>query len=519
MPNSASDLDQRVLIHAPYGRDGVLLASILDAAAIKTRLCESLSLLLEEARRGLGAIIITQESLTQENLCTMASLVTDQAPWSDFPILVFLSRGEHDEARAAKISQMLGNVTVLERPLSRFTLVSATHAALRARNRQYQVRELLQRQDNEILLRDQFLAMLGHELRNPLAAISNAVDVSRLRLPKDQDVPRPLQVMRRQCDHLARLVNDLLDVSRVTSGKVNLSRHVLDLRTLLVNALGPLEPLFAAQDITLTCDPGELPLLVNADATRLEQVFTNLLTNALKYTPHGGRVNARACREGDLVLVCVSDTGVGLSPQMISQVFELFVQSERSLERAQGGLGIGLTVARNLVELHGGHISATSQGEGRGAQFTVTLPAADALLVPVQGAEVSEDNRRPSTLHVLVVEDNDDNREGLKELLEAFGYRVDVAMNGEQGLHLALQLRPNVILVDIGLPNLDGYQVAERLRGALGDAIRLVALTGYGQPEDIRRTSEAGFDTHLTKPASVEELLAALRQDAAAVNA
>ncbi len=508
-PNFA-DRDERVLVCAPFGRDAALVEKTLADAAVVTVLCESVETLLAESQKGVGAFLVTQEVLTPANLQAMGATVAAQPAWSDFPVLVFLSRGENDEARALRISQMLGNVTVLERPVSRFTLVSATQAALRARNRQYQVRDLLQKRENEISLRDQFLAMLGHELRNPLAAISHAVDVSRLHLPQGQAVPRPLQVMRRQCDHLARLVDDLLDVSRVTSGKVNLSPQAMDMRALVASAASPLEQAYAAQDIALSLNLGAQPLLVNADATRMEQVLTNLLTNALKYTPSGGRVDVSTTRDGDQIIVQVADTGVGLSEQMTVQVFELFVQSEGSLDRAQGGLGIGLTIARNLVELHGGTISARSEGEGLGSQFTVSLPrAVDVAKAPTASPPAATQDR---VLRVLVVEDHDDNREGLKELIEAFGHRVDIASNGEEGLRRAVEGRHDVAIVDIGLPNLDGYQVAARLRRHLGNEVLLIALTGYGQPEDVQKSEQAGFDAHLTKPTTVEAMMAALRE-------
>ncbi|MDX2022869.1 MAG: ATP-binding protein [Deltaproteobacteria bacterium] len=499
--------DQRVLVHAPFGRDGSIVSSTLEGANIKATLFASVAQLLDELRNGVGAIIVTQESLTPGNLRLMETAVESQPPWSDVPILVFLGRGESDEARAMRISRMLGNVTVLERPVSRFTMVSATKAALRARRRQCEVRELLYHRENEILQRDQFLAMLGHELRNPLAAISQAVDL--MRVSQAEPLPRPLQVMRRQCDHLVRLVDELLDVSRVTTGKISLSRKDIDVREILTSALGPLEPLFAKQRLGLRVDLGSQRLTVNGDATRLEQVFTNLLTNAIKYTPAGGHVRVTASVEGDAVVIKVADTGLGLSPKVISRVFDIFVQSERSLDRSQGGLGIGLTVVRRLVELHGGTIAVSSDGEGKGSEFTVRLPL--LLSRAAQSATVEMAAIQDASLHVLVVEDNEDNREGLKDLLEAFGHRVDVAADGEQGLRLATRLRPDVAMVDIGLPHLNGYQVAERVRLALGDSIHLVALTGYGQPDDIRRTAAAGFDAHVTKPASLDKLLAALR--------
>lgn len=501
-------VDQRVLVHAPFGRDGAIVVHTLQKADISAVLCKDTQHLLSEVSAGAGAVIVTQECLTPESLVAMQAALQAQPPWSDLPFIVFLSRAVHDDARALKISSMLGNVTVLERPASRFAMVSTAQAALRARSRQYQVRDLLHRRDNEIQQRDQFLAMLGHELRNPLAAISQAIDVTKLRLPSDQPVPKALSVMRRQCDHLVHLVNDLLDVARVTTGKVTLAQTPTDLRAMVLNALGPLEGLFQERRLSLTTDFVNAPLMVNGDPTRLEQILTNLLNNALKYTPEGGSVMVSTRSEKEQVVFSIADTGVGLSPKMLASVFDLFVQSERSLDRAQGGLGIGLTVVRHLVHLHGGNIEAHSQGEGHGATFTVTLPALEQSIV---APKVSTKAPVPRTgLHVLVVEDNDDNREGIKELLEEIGYRVDVAADGEQGLRLAVRLHPDVAIVDIGLPALDGYQVARGVRSALGNKIHLVALTGYGQPEDVRRTTAAGFDAHVTKPASLESLLDAL---------
>ena len=351
-------------------------------------------------------------------------------------------------------------------------------------------------------VKDQFLAMLSHELRNPLGAITTAVHLLKLVDPAATQGRQALRVVERQTAHLARLVDDLLDVSRVMAGKISLDRRPLDLSEVVGRALAAL----AGHEwmIRHTVDVQTDPVWVFADATRMDQVVTNLVENAAKYTPPGGRIAVTLREEQRMAVLTVADTGSGMPPELVPHVFELFVQGSRSLERASGGLGVGLTLVRRLVELHDGSVQAASEGLGRGSRFTVRLPVTAARAT----AGVS-DATAPSPLRrrVLIVEDNDDAREMLRDLLRRLGHEVYETVDGIGGVEKALELRPDLTLVDVGLPGIDGYAVARRLRDdPTGRRLRLVALTGYGLPEDRERALAAGFDAHVVKPVDLEKL-------------
>jgi len=365
--------------------------------------------------------------------------------------------------------------------------------------------------------KDEFLAMLSHELRNPLAAISTALHVLRTRSANDQVRTRALSVVARQVEHQTRLVNDLMDVSRLTQGKIELRKEPVDLTLVAARAAETATPLIEQRRHGFSLALASQPLCVEGDAARLEQVVVNLLTNAAKYTERGGRIWLEAARDGDHALLRVRDTGAGIPPAMLARVFDLFVQAERTLDRSQGGLGIGLTLVRSLVEMHGGTVRAFSDGADQGSEFVLRLPLAGSE-GPKASPGMTTHGCGPTGACVLLVEDNVDARETLRDLLELWGYGVEVAVDGRRGLEAALALGPDAALVDIGLPGLDGYEVARRIRAAeAADSgnqkpIYLIALTGYGQPEDRRRALEAGFNTHLVKPVNAEELARLLQE-------
>jgi PAS domain S-box-containing protein len=358
--------------------------------------------------------------------------------------------------------------------------------------------------------KDEFLAMLGHELRNPLGAIAGAAGVLKVMATEAQaaDRERARAVIERQVEHLARLVDDLLDVSRVTTGKVRLDRRRLDLGALVASAMSAWRAAgrFARHEVALDLTPA----WVEADETRMEQVVGNLVGNALKYTPAGGGVTVRVRADGAWAVLEVADTGAGIPPNLGERIFELFVQGDRPLDRAQGGLGIGLTLVKALVGLHGGTVEVRSDGAGRGSVFVVRLPA---VPMPAEDPAPALPAKPPSPgrLHVVVIEDNDDAREILRVALTLAGHQVWDAADGRTGVELVASRAPDVAIVDVGLPGLDGYEVARLIRaGARGATVRLIALTGYGQAEDRQRALSAGFDAHLTKPIAPERLAAAM---------
>jgi signal transduction histidine kinase/CheY-like chemotaxis protein len=355
--------------------------------------------------------------------------------------------------------------------------------------------------------KNEFLAMLAHELRTPLAPILSAVQILGRQAGNDPIVQRAREVVERQALHQARLLDDLLDVSRITRGKIELRRRKLDLRAAVADVVEATRPLINAKAQSVSVALPEEALFVDTDPTRLTQILSNLLNNAAKYTHAGGRITVVCRRDGEQAVVVVRDNGIGIPREMLSRIFDLFAQAEPMTARTQGGLGIGLTLVKNLVEMHGGTVMARSAGRGSGSEFEVRLPAVAA---PSADTVTSTRTVPPRAQRVLIIEDNVDTRETLRRVLELDGHEVQEAADGAQGVEIALASRPEVVIVDIGLPRLDGYQVARRLRAALGAAPLLIAVTGYGQAEDRRMSRDAGFDVHLVKPVAPEQLAAAL---------
>jgi signal transduction histidine kinase len=357
--------------------------------------------------------------------------------------------------------------------------------------------------------KDEFLAMLGHELRNPLDVIGTAVRVldSQTEEPApDAGTTRRAQgVIARQVHQLGRLVDDLLDVGRVTTGKIRLVKVPVNLADTVERCAAGLVPegVAPAHRITVRAEP----IWVEADQARVEQIVMNLLSNAVKYTATGGAIEIVVTGDGHTARLSVRDTGVGMTPYMLERVFDLFFQGERTLERAEGGLGIGLTLVRRLAEMHDGRVEAESPGPGRGTTVTVEMPR---IAAPAE-APGAPPLPAPSPQRILIVEDSRDSRDMLRYLLERAGHEVHEAADGPSGVDAILKVRPDIALVDVGLPGLDGYEVARRVRAdEAGAKVRLVALTGYGLPEDHRRSQEAGFDAHLVKPVDPARLAAAI---------
>jgi signal transduction histidine kinase/ActR/RegA family two-component response regulator len=365
-----------------------------------------------------------------------------------------------------------------------------------------------------VRLRDEFLAMLAHELRNPLAPILHAAHLMGLRGLTDPQLERARATIARQGAHMSRLLDDLLDLSRVTHGKIDLRREKVELAAVIADAIQATRVLVEGRRHHLTLSIDEQPLRVEADPTRLAQVVANLLNNAAKYTEPGGRIELRAVREGDEAVLCVKDTGIGIPSTMLSSIFEPFTQVNPSLDREHGGLGIGLALVRRLVELHGGRVEAHSPGAGRGSEFVVRLPLGRSS-APTPGRK--KQTSAPSLKrHVLLIEDNSDGRAMLGDLLRLWGHEVEEAADGLDGLERIRRRRPEVALVDIGLPGLDGYRLAREVRALPGGQdVLLLAVTGYGQPEDRRRALEAGFNIHLVKPLDLGRLARLLSGESA----
>ena len=358
--------------------------------------------------------------------------------------------------------------------------------------------------------KDEFLAMLAHELRNPLAPLSTSLHLLQLDVPGRDDL---VQMADRQVRHLARLVDDLLDVSRITQGKITLRREPVLLSTVVEQAVEMIRATIdsRAHAFTVSLAPG--PIRLDADPARLAQVIGNLLSNASKYTPRGGSIWLTAERAGGEVAVRIRDTGIGIAPDFLPHVFDLFVQGDASLDRARGGLGIGLTIVRNLVAMHGGRVEARSAGLGQGSEFVVHLPVAQEAAAERAKARV---RRAPASsgngLTILIVEDNQDAAESLAMMLRIWGHAVETTFDGLAALELVTHREPDVILSDLGLPGMDGYELARQLRDRAGlEHVVLVALSGYGRDEDKQRALDAGFDHHLVKPPDLDLLANLLR--------
>jgi signal transduction histidine kinase/CheY-like chemotaxis protein len=503
------DRGERILVHAPTGRDGLMVVAVLERAGLSAEVVRDLDELTQRLAEGAGAAFLAEEALSPQVLPHLVEALVGQPPWSDFPLVIMTSGGKATR-QSTTISQALGpsgNVTLLERPLRALTLVSAMQAALRARRRQYEVRRLLQEAQQGVQRRDQFLAMLAHELRNPLAPIRNAVHVFKLIGPADANLSWARDVIDRQVEHLTRIVDDLLDISRITEGKIRLQKEVIDVSAVVARAVETSRPLIDARRQQLEVSFPPSPVRLEADPTRMAQVLANLLNNASKYTDEGGKLWLAAGREGNEVVFRVRDTGMGIPAELLPRVFDLFAQGDRSLARSEGGLGIGLTLVRGLVELHGGRVEAFSAGLGNGSEFVVRLPVPAGPALLSNGREEAQRVERQAGKRILVVDDNVDAAESLALLLRLAGHEVWTTHDGPAALGLARELRPEVVLLDIGLPGMDGYEVARRLRQEPGlSGALLVAVSGYGQAEDRRRSREAGFDEHVVKPADPTEV-------------
>ena len=499
-------LERRVLVLAPTMRDAENTSRVLGRVGIATAICADVEALCAEVAVGAGAVIVTEETLAPHRMAPLAELLRRQPKWSDVPFIA-VTRGGPDSAAAVQAMETLGNVILLERPVRMSTLVTATRTALRERERQYELRRLFAELQESDRRKDVFLAMLAHELRNPLAPIRNASEIFRRTGGGNATLRLAGEIVDRQVTQLARLVDDLLDVSRITQGKVQLKRQRVSLQALMRQAIETAMPMIESKHQELSIRLPRETIHLDADPARLAQVVGNLLNNAAKYTGEGGRICIAARRVRDTVSVRVRDNGVGIARSMLGNVFDLFMQVDTSLDRSQGGLGIGLTLVRAIVELHGGGIRARSAGLGRGSRFLFWLPAlprnAEAPPPRRHVAQVRERAHR----RLLLVDDNVDAVESLAVLLRSDGHEVRTAHDAASALALVESFRPDLVVLDIGLPGMNGYELAQRIRARpeLG-APTLVALTGYGQQEDRKRARAAGFDHHFIKPADVNAL-------------
>lgn len=623
---------ERVLVLAPTTGDAALTRSILEEAGLVCHVCADTRELSRELRLGAGAALMTEEVHASHDVFYLVEMIRAQPAWSDVPMLLLSATGA-DSSIATWAMQMLGNVTILERPIRVTTLVSALQTAIRARRRQYQLRdqiealqkseerlrlaiefgklglwewdietdelrplhhardlplaksttaqtiaELVHPDDRELiwaalqaalrgeglydcefrvitpdgnvrwlsgkgeLLRDEvgnpvgmlgvnyditerknsedalkeadhrkdkFLATLAHELRNPLAPIRNALQVMHLAGTDAAIVEQSRRMMERQVGQMVRLIDDLLDVSRISTGKLTLRKERIELVTVINNAVDTARPVIEAAGHQLSIDLPVHPVYLEADAMRLAQVFSNLLNNSAKYTNRGGHIWLSAVCRDDELIVTIKDNGIGIPPEALSSVFEMFTQLDPSRSQAQGGLGIGLMLVKQLLGMHGGSISAHSEGIGKGAEFTLRMPTM-ATTTTSQKENMEEDKLGVSTggCRILIADDNADAADSMGMMLRIMGNDVRIVYNGLEAIEEAAKFHPDVALLDIGMPQLNGYETARRLREyPWSKNLILIALTGWGQEDDKRKAAEAGFHQHFTKPVNPTELI------------
>jgi signal transduction histidine kinase/CheY-like chemotaxis protein len=500
IPGASDPLEQRCLVLAPSGKDAALVAGALERGRIACQVCATPVGLAQELGRGAGALLVAEEAfIDPQSLAMIQQPIEQQPAWSDLPVLLLTKAGPATRL-AVSVARALGNVTVLERPVPMATLVSAVRTALRTRERQYLGRTADQR-------KDQFLATLAHELRNPLAPMTNALHLLHRDDGGEQVRDWALEVMQRQLRQMTQLVDDLLDVARISQGKVTLKRQLVDAREVVRNAVEISAPLIDSMHHRMELRLPDRATLVDADPVRLAQCVSNLLNNAAKYTPEGGRIELRGERVGSDLVLSVIDNGMGIPTAAMPELFTIFTQLDRAQLRAQGGLGIGLSIVKTFVEMHGGSVSARSDGEGRGSTFAIRIPVANGP-APAAAPAAAPAPRSAQPHRILVVDDNVDSADSLGLLLGACGHVVAKAYTGQRGLEAALAQPPDLAILDLGLPDMSGFDLAARLRAEPATAHTvLVAISGWGQPVDRQRSAQAGFAHHLVKPADPSTVL------------
>jgi len=502
----------RVLLLCATARDCRMTTDVLAQAGMRACACADIADAVREMADGAGALLVAEETLAAPGTVALSQALAAQPPWSDLPVLL-LARPGATSRSIDHAMQMLANVTVIERPVRVAALVSAVRVALRARARQIDLRDLLQDLQQADRRKTEFLATLAHELRNPMAPLTTTLALLERTRPTPAVAQPHYAVMGRQLDHMGHLINDLMEISRVTRGKIALRPEVMALDAVIRDAVQLSRPILDARRQLLVTTGLATGLAVRGDGVRLAQVFANLLNNAAKYTPPGGRIEVTARAQAGMAHVTVQDDGNGIPRDMLASIFEMFVQVNDTARATQGGLGIGLTLVRSLVALHDGRVSARSDGPGRGSSFEVVLPLVAPALVradtPRQPGQPLQGLGR-----VLVVDDNRDAGDSLAALLGILGAETAVAYSGQQALELAARWQPAIAVLDIGMPGMDGHELAARLRADPAQAgLVLVALSGWKSDEPPGAAGPAVrlFDHHLLKPPDLDQLVGVLR--------
>jgi len=513
----------RVLIFAPIGRDASLTAELLTHAGVACQVCHAMTDVCIELARGAGAILLTEEALADPRLDDLAEALTSQPPWSDISILLFAGSDRSQASlRTLHKLEVLRNVTLLDRPIRTAAVISTVRAALRGRQRQYELRDTLVALQRARLeaehanrLKDEFLATVSHELRTPLNAILGWVAMLRQARFEASRVASILEIVERNAKAQAQLIADVLDISRMISGRVKLDVTPVSLARAICDAVDSIRPGAAARGLEVHLDVDEGPV-ANADPDRLQQVVWNLLSNACKFTPEGGRIEVTLRANQTHATITVTDTGVGISSDFLPHVFDRFRQAEQGFTRSHGGLGLGLAIVKQLVEMHGGEATARSDGPGKGAAFEVRLPLARTITRDRRAREEMPPELPKVDLSahsILVVDDDETTRDLMVTLLSQYGATVRAVGNVPEALQDFDVDIPGLLLADIGMPGEDGLSMIKRIRRrppARGGLVRAIAISAYARPEDRQAALAAGYDDFLAKPVMPADVIRAV---------
>ncbi len=499
----------------PTGRDGELVCSTLERVGINAHGCRTAAELRDRVEDGCGAVLLAEEAVEDEEVSAFIQSLDDQPIWSDLPVILFSSHSRNAERLLESLGTKV-NITIVERPIRITMLVSAVRGALRARERQYQTRDLVLELEQADRQKDLFLATLSHELRTPLNSILGWIQILRTRKLDPPEIDRAIEVIERNAKGQSEMISDILFVSRIITGKLEIKREPIDIANVIDSAVEMIRPSADAKQLELTVETaGYEPVPVEGEAERLQQVFLNLLTNAVKFTPDGGRIDIRLRRAGSSVEIEISDTGQGINPQFVPYVFERFRQADSTYTRRIGGLGLGLAIVRHLVELHGGTVTAHSDGKDKGSRFSIHLPIADSnRLTQLNRATTTrispELTSKVRGMTILLVEDDKDSRDMLEMVLSLYGVGVESAESAAEAVEKVRTLKPDVLVSDIGLPGEDGYDLIRSVRSlppGEGGKTPAIALTGYVSVQDRKLALDAGFQDHLPKPVNPNTLL------------
>jgi signal transduction histidine kinase/ActR/RegA family two-component response regulator len=505
----------RVLVVMPTGRDGALVVDALTEAGLQAEVCHEIEEMESQVENGVGAVLLAEEALRGGNFELLSDIVQRQPVWSDLPVVLMSA----DPNRSERLSEFVGsilNITILDRPIQKAILISATKGALRARRRQYQTRDLLVELKEADQHKDLFLATLSHELRTPLNSMLGWIQLLKTER-NGLDRRHALEVIERNARAQTQIINDILTLSRVVMGKLEMDIQPIDLNAVIRATIDVVQPLIDAKQLDLQLLLPDNPQIISGDFDRLQQVFWNLFSNAIKFTPDQGVITVQALRDQEHVSVIVADNGKGMAMEFLPFAFERFRQADSSFTRQVGGLGLGLAIVRTIVEQHGGTVAVKSDGEGKGTSFTLRLPLAERTTRELFRVEEVEPARVPvfSRIRVLLAEDDDDAREMMTFMLRQHEIEVEAVGTAQAAMDAFVREPPTILISDVGMPDMDGYAMIKRIRGLpaeQGGQTPAIALTGYAGIQDRARSIKAGYQAHLSKPIDFDDLFDAIER-------